>query len=165
MRNHSEWTGVRRDGHDLRVPGAQRFDVDHDRLALALDPDVGQDAPVTVTFLDVELKAHGAALHERLASVASRPPGAAPRMVRLQRVHADVPDGLLLAGHATDPDSIAINDTQHPRVRLRHCGAWRCWSRVTGEHRDVVEPDSARRSDALDPAQALQVSGLKPAAG
>jgi hypothetical protein len=144
-------TEVRGNRHRAGVAAADQLGVDH-RVP---GPDVGQQAPVTITRLDIQLEPDGSPAGERGihagcadASGSARAPRATVALVvrDLRRVDADIADAL---DAITNPhvDGVAVVDVYHDAgdgadgLRRR-----RARSDDRQQYRDETESDTPGRS-------------------
>src|SRR5262249_46542170 len=94
--------------HDLGVAFRDQFLVDHH----VAQERIGQQAPVAVTFLEVEFKAHRLPVHKLSVSFGRLPPARLRTlrlMMELGRIQADVTHGLNAAADS-DFDGDTIDD-------------------------------------------------------
>src|SRR5438552_1156003 len=138
LQEHLLVADVGRDRHDLGVAQTHQLGVDHQ----VADPDIGEQTPVAVALLHVELEPDGLAFDQPAVDLGRL---AAPRLLALSRVmdlgrvDADVAD-LLDAGADPHVDRVAVDDA--------HDGAFH-WSgyRPRGERSDEREQPTAERAD------------------
>src|SRR2546428_5697226 len=134
LQEHLLVADVGRDRHDLGVAQTHQLGVDH----LVADPDIGEQAPVAVALLHVELEPDGLAFDQPAVDLGRL---AAPRLLALGRVmdlggvDADVAD-LLDAGADPHVDRVTVDDADDG---TRHWGGRRQHGHAT-THRENTTP-------------------------